>query len=617
MKEKKDKVDIYILNLFTVFVIFCMNLLFNQWICEGNRVFYLDDLSCIDSYMTNSVWNFIFSRSANKMRPVFGVVTWLCIRATEHNYELLDEILLLFNFINSMLIYVFVYKIQHEIKSIYRIISSCICAIMFIASRFAYYNISELLGIMEGMGIALAIIMLMLLYLFLEDEKNSYYYGALVMYTLLIWTHERYFVLFLLFPLVLYFQKDLTWLNRSKKMMLPIAVLISFWIIRMILFGSRMIDGTGGTSVSDTFSMKTAITFCFSQVGYILGFNCGPQYLNGIEFDEVPKEINVLLIFNLLIVLSVCVSYIRLLIKNKAFRSKNLKKVVLFVVFIGLCIICSSITIRVEMRWIYVSYAAYLILLFYMLYSWILHNDLVIRKIILFSFFTISVLITEQFYRNHYDNIYYWTQKDMSRAIYDATVEKYEADLVSMDIIIVGNYWKDQEWQYDEWKLFFAPYINSDGINVIYAENIYIADDCLGKSDNGIVLLEDLENKVYIDITNKMKLLGTEYLYGIYEDCWCDMTCAFEVHGDMYHKATLRLYYPEDLEVRGMPNGTICINDETEIDYTLTDNLTTIELDLPAQSINTIQINANYWVHENTGRSEDGRLSNTLYIDIS
>ena len=43
-----------------------------------------------------------------------------------------------------------------------------------------------------------------------------------------------------------------------------------------------------------------------------------------------------------------------------------LQKTFLFVAFIGACIVCSSVTIRVEMRWVYVSLAAALLFLSWM-----------------------------------------------------------------------------------------------------------------------------------------------------------------------------------------------------------------------------------------------------------
>ena len=43
----------------------------------------------------------------------------------------------------------------------------------------------------------------------------------------------------------------------------------------------------------------------------------------------------------------------------------HLKNAVLFLVFITLCIGSSSVTIRVEMRWVYVAYAAALLFFAY------------------------------------------------------------------------------------------------------------------------------------------------------------------------------------------------------------------------------------------------------------
>lgn len=613
---KEERNNAYLIHILCIFTIFVVNILFNGWICSGNRAFYLDDMYLIDAFHnTTSASEWILDTGANKFRVVNQIIIGIVLKLVGKNYEIIDEVLLAIQFINAILVYAFAYVMQHRREITCRAVMSCACAMLFTASRLAYYNISEVLGMMEGAGLAVAIGMLLLLFCYMESGKRKYYYWAAFLYLLLIYIHERYFVLFFLFPLVLSFQRDMNWQKKCRKIVMPLAVLVSFWIIRINLFGNRTMDGTGGTSINDTFNFKTAISFCFNQIGYILGFNCGPQYLNGIDYTQVPYQINALLLFNSLFIVTVSVLYIRLLIVNSDFRKENLKKVILFIMFIGSCIVCSSITIRVEMRWIYVSYAAFLILLFYLMYGLLDFYSLDTKKISMFCIYIVCVLITEQFYRDNYNNIYYWTDKDLSREIYNVTIEKYGSDLENRDIIIIGDYWKNREWQSDNWQMFFAPYIDSTGINVIYAEDIYEADQLLKNTDRGIILLEDQENLRYVDITDRLDVV--KFLYGIYEDCWCDMNCAFELRGGAWHNAVLRLYYPEELEVKGTPNGKIIINGEKEISYDLTGSLTTIELPLSPQQTNNIQIMANYWVHENTGRSEDGRLSNTLSIDIN
>ena len=65
-------------------------------------------------------------------------------------------------------------------------------------------------------------------------------------------------------------------------------------------------------------------------------------------------------IADLMLIVMVVALFIRL-IQKKAKRVESIPTVVLFVTFIGACIACSSVTIRVEMRWVYVSYATALL----------------------------------------------------------------------------------------------------------------------------------------------------------------------------------------------------------------------------------------------------------------
>lgn len=47
---KPEKNSIYIINILCILAIFFVNIVFNGWICSGNRVFYRDDLYLLNSY---------------------------------------------------------------------------------------------------------------------------------------------------------------------------------------------------------------------------------------------------------------------------------------------------------------------------------------------------------------------------------------------------------------------------------------------------------------------------------------------------------------------------------------------------------------------------------------
>ncbi len=597
--------------IFGLVILFGVNILFNAWITKGNRVFYKDDLSLVIAFQQSKNWKeFSFALTSQKFRPIAMFVMYIVLKISKQNLEIIDEILLLLNYLNAILVFSFTYWIIKSDSRVKKAVIALMSSILFIASHFAYYNISEVFGIMEGMGVFLAIGIQFTLLLYIWGEKEQKYFRiSIVLYAIILYIHERYFVLFILFAGAVYLKNGLQ-RKSVKQLLLPFFLMVSFWGVRFVLFGNRMLDGTGGTNMVETFNFKTVVKYCFSQVGYILGFQCGPQYLNGISANQVSLGINLLLIIRLLLILTLFLLFVRLLVVNRNFRKTNIKPFVMFLLFISSCIVSSSITIRVEMRWIYVSYAMFSVMLVYMLCAVLKHYRKNIMILLTFLFFVLT-LITEQYYREHYINLYYWGEKDFSRELYNTTVGKYGQSLNGREIIIISSdpAWGEREDTY--WEQFFSPYINSHSLHVTYVKNTMQAQ--INRTDNSVILVEDISERKYTDITDVCPISNRPYaIYGIYADGWFEPDCKFEIYGSTNSKYVLTFYYPETEQLVGSPNGTIIVNSEKEIFFELTGNLTSVEVELSPKTINTIQILSNFWVHENTGRSEDGRLSSVL-----
>lgn len=79
----------------------------------------------------------------------------------------------------------------------------------------------------------------------------------------------------------------------------------------------------------------------------------------------------------------------------------HLKNAVLFLVFITLCIGSSSVTIRVEMRWVYVAYAAALLFFAYL-------SRVMGKAGILVLLYGCLIFPVETYYRDNWDNLYLW-----------------------------------------------------------------------------------------------------------------------------------------------------------------------------------------------------------------
>lgn len=160
--------------------------------------------------------------------------------------------------------------------------------------------------------------------------------------------------------------------------------------------------------MADTMTVSSVLHFVLSQIAYIFGINAGPEHLNGQNFREAPLWVTILIaLADLMIAVLVVACLIRILRKGKK-MVPYLQKGFLFVAFIGACIVCSSVTIRVEMRWVYVSLAAALLFLSWMygcLTGQMAKRGRWIQALPYLSLFTLYVLFmlpVEHYYRDFF-----------------------------------------------------------------------------------------------------------------------------------------------------------------------------------------------------------------------
>ena len=93
---------------------------------------------------------------------------------------------------------------------------------------------------------------------------------------------------------------------------------------------------------------------------------------------------------------------------------------ILFLLFIAMCIGSSSVTIRVEMRWVYVSFAASLLYFSYLLGV----SRLPLGTIFCLAFICLRLPV-ERYYRSYFPQIYFWEDQDRMNSLAEETIEKY------------------------------------------------------------------------------------------------------------------------------------------------------------------------------------------------
>ena len=280
---------------------------------------------------------------------------------------------------------------------------------------------------------------------------------------------------------------------------LPFVQAFLFFSIRCLAIGSFVPKGTGGTEVQDGFSLTKALSHAFSQVFYIFGIQAGPDYLAGIPWEEVGRKHRyviyasiAVLAFSILLALVFAIRKGKL---KKEFFGKN----ILFLGFIALCIGCSSITIRVEMRWVYVSFAAALLY-----FAYLLGNTGMPIPTFFALLFVCLRFPAEMKYRESFPRIYFWEDQERMNSLAEQTIGKYGRDYVlGKQVYILENNYKMSKFYGDTFFQVFDPEMSGQGTKIHFIKdfrelpseaNLY----------NSLVLKEVPEERAYRDITQEV-----------------------------------------------------------------------------------------------------------------
>ncbi len=501
MKMNKINIQKLLAAVIVTAVLFTVNYLFKHPINNETRVLYLDDLNFYNEVCKNtSFFEAIVHKGANKFRPAAYAVLFAAHQMADTNFERLDSLIFIWNLCIAVGVAGIAFRlIGQKTKLVLRTSLSAFAGVLYSISRFSYYVWTEVFGLMESMALILALCILMLLINYIMEESEHALYIAEILYGMVIFTHERYVLLAGVFVTAVFIKHGL---KKMIKFVMPILTAAMFFVIRIAMFGNRFVDGTGGTSIIDTFNSKSMAGSMKSQVQYILGINAGPAYLNGIGFESVSPVINYCIMLQNILILACFYVFIVLVLKKRDFE--QIKKSLIYLAFAACCIVSSSITIRVEMRWVYVTYAAFVIYLVYMVSyvaaQWKAKGWLLIGFIYLGIGF-----IYENYYQSYYPNLYYWGTRSMTGSLYEETLGSYGEDVFDKDFYIVGN---SMGWTQDSWDVFFSQFFKEDRSfpYVTFVDNMDELLEIIPEKENSaIVLQENTAECRYINLTDSVQ----------------------------------------------------------------------------------------------------------------
>ena len=336
---------------------------------------------------------------------------------------------------------------------------------------------------------------------------------------------------------------------------LPLAQAFLFYAIRKFAIGSFVPKGTGGTEVSESFKLGEALQNAFAEVYYIFGFQKGPEHLNGIPWEKVSPDMRKLVyasiaVLAFTVMLSLIFALVRIfkteksagrnagssmesgsgssiensigkkatkdLVNNSVSDSvNNLRKDqkrqklarlrtfignnILFLLFIAMCIGSSSVTIRVEMRWVYVSFAASLLYFSYLLGV----SRLPLGTIFCLAFICLRLPV-ERYYRSYFPQIYFWEDQDRMNSLAEQTIEKYGREgVLGKQVYILENKYKMSKFYGDTFFQVFDEDFSGHGTKIHFIQDLTRLPKNSNR-ENSLVLEEVPEQRAYRDITGEV-----------------------------------------------------------------------------------------------------------------
>lgn len=551
---------------------------------------YMDDLYQWSCYFDQPFFPAVFTMGGTRFRVLYNLVSWIQMKLFGPHVGWYVPFNILLNSAIAFTLYRMAKKFS---RSVY---VGVLCGIIWLASRMSFYQIGQALGLMESMALWLAIGILYLLYGYLNEKdgrENRRFFLAALMYVAICFVHERYMVLLPLFFLVLLYRRAKDW----KLWLAPLGGFVFVQLLRLISIGTVSPAGTGGTDVADTLSVGSVLHFAMSQIAYLFGVNAGPEHLNGQNYREAPLAVMLLIaVADFMLVLLVVAFFIRLVQRRKSCAGL-LMSASLFVFFIGACIACSSVTIRVEMRWVYVSYAAALLFL-----SWIygVLTEGMAQKgrwmqaapyLSMITLYVVLMLPVENYYRGQYPNLYYYTDQERYNSLAEETYGQYGVGIFGKTIYIVGHQFEMDDDTEETFFRVFDRLNRPDSTRVAHIEDVreigLVTDDML-------VIQEDPKNNRFQDVTHVVKTFKCRPIYGFYDDGWLDERAKVQVMAGSTGQINMTFNYPRDLT--GDQWLTVYVNEEPQIYLNFDETTKTASIQVDPYEPVTLRFESNFYV---------------------
>lgn len=311
--------------------------------------------------------------------------------------------------VNASLLSFVCWRLSHRKTSL-----ALLGGVLFIVSRFAYYNILQIFGgPLEGLAMLFVLLQVCMVVLAHQTKKPIYLFISAISYFGAIFTHERYMVMgaFIFFSIVL---APIDYKHRSSRYYLaclPVFILFLNFAVKVFWLKSRFFEGGGGKAIS--FNLSQFLEFFRNGLLNLCGFNVGPSYLSGLDVLQTGFwGISLGSFFCIPIIAVVLYLWYEKICSDQGRCVFDRKVFFLFCTLLLSLVATASITFRQEYRWLYAPYSVFVIAICYLLgclKSRICRNSFI-------ALILVSAIALQMFYRQFNGNVYFFAAMDTAES---------------------------------------------------------------------------------------------------------------------------------------------------------------------------------------------------------
>ncbi len=292
---------------------------------------------------------------ADKYRPVLTLLFSLAIPVFGRNFRDYEALNFLVELGNSFLVLLIAWRLSKGNRLI-----SIGAGIAFLISRFAYYFILQLFGLMEGVALGFTLLVVYDAVSAYQTRQFSRLGRSVIWFGLAIFTDERYVVvaLFVIASIVLHPSAVASTRRMLTFVGLVIEIVVANFVLKTFAFHSQFFTGTAGLQLG--FNIGSIEALLGAGLLNVVGFNVGPVSLAGQNAFEGPFGAFFGIVFSAGALIA-AVAYFRRPQPGNAID--RWRPVVLAAALFLPLLLSAAVAVRQDPRWLYAPFAVFILAL--------------------------------------------------------------------------------------------------------------------------------------------------------------------------------------------------------------------------------------------------------------